>query len=1295
MQVIDKKGFLFSLAILVLVSFVFWTQSRFPALDEKAQMGQRTNISALAFETVFPLSAEQGHVERIAYHAINWAYTNWQGMTFGILFATAFLGLLSFLRFPQVSRTNHFLSALKGSLLGVPLGVCANCSTPVAFGMYRSGLPIASAVSMLSSSPTLNIVVLTMSFTLLPFEIVAIKYLFVLIFILLVVPLLVTLIGNVKNRSGENVSSLEGVCSLNADVTWAEVVSSGVKKYLIDLKFIVINTLPFMILAGALAAVLVEFLPIEAFTGADWSFGGIIVASLIAALFPVPIAFDVIISVGLLAMGVSSAYVAAIFFSLGVFSIYPALMVARDLSIKLSLGLMLSVVLLGVLSAYLTATVIDDVHSEQIEEISQLVGETSKLPLKSAKPLVRKAARLCHRLGEPAQYNCFGQFVVQALSTQFNVNACEFLEDAVGYRQTCEENYRYLSLSRTARIMGSIEDCASLTAKFKTACEYDVAFEKVAESQNLSHCSLLIDDRAKTRCIEEGLVLSIELYDDETICESLEGREGSLDCIDMVKEHRVLNRILSRHDLVACMVLDDGSSAGQRKAQHCQGMLMVNQLEQGADISLCGEVGFPYLVARCEMIAQYLSYVRLGDTESCVKVQDLELKSRCEVDAIQQSLLQALSSIRFEHINPYTEVVETTFDASLQKNFDVEPLTFSVNEALSTKKLVVSSYVLSVGDQPGADAFKHIAAEEIGLEDSPQMQMTELFEPFNYGRGISAGDYNRDNWPDLLVAHNNYVELYQNVGGRFKASFKIQFGDELSPMLVAIVDLNNDSWPELFISFYGGSSRIYFNMKGSYETDRFSTITPDNHKLTMSAGFADPDGDGDIDIVLGGWSFGDLRHFNPVYSQNYFAENNTELGSEQFVFELKPLEGEQGESLSVLISDLNDDGVSDLVIANDLDGPDAVYSWKEGGYRLVQNESLPQLSSLNTMSVESGDLNGDLKLDYFSVDMSFGDSDGEDYCTQHGVGSDPACVQLKKSEQALHDGDVSWCDQFSNLQDKSDCLGAQIVQLAKQSRNSDFCAQIPPNQVVVQELCKSASQALPPRTAISLDSYPESKQKNILLLSNKDGFTDKAEDWNALNSYWSWNTKIADLDNDGWQDIYIGNGFMFGGLGRNLHSNVFLHNKKGGRFTRSEKQFGLNDYLNTPSFVTVDFDQDGDLDIISNRVAANLGVFVNQSNNNSISLSLADYSTSTNISESVIGGKIVITSRLGSELEQQIRELKFSGGFLSFDQAVAHFGLAKSELIEHVSVTWPDGEIQTILGDFRSGRHYLLQRLLD
>ena len=76
-----------------------------------------------------------------------------------------------------------WLNSVTGVLIGAPLGVCVNCATPIAFGIYSAGARLETALASLFASPTLNVIVLTMAFTLLPWEIAAAKTLGVVLLI--------------------------------------------------------------------------------------------------------------------------------------------------------------------------------------------------------------------------------------------------------------------------------------------------------------------------------------------------------------------------------------------------------------------------------------------------------------------------------------------------------------------------------------------------------------------------------------------------------------------------------------------------------------------------------------------------------------------------------------------------------------------------------------------------------------------------------------------------------------------------------------------------------------------------------------------------------------------------------------------------------------------------------------------------------------------------------------------------------------------------------------------------------
>ncbi len=161
----DKRLVLVGL-LMVFLAGGFWTGSRYPALHEKAMMGTDTSLSGLGFATLVEVTPDEKPVLRILYTTINWTYTNRQGMTFGILFGALLMTVLPLV--PGRTPHNRFAATVMGMLLGTPLGVCVNCAVPIAQGIRAAGGRVETMLAAMVSSPTLNVIVLTMLLSLFP-----------------------------------------------------------------------------------------------------------------------------------------------------------------------------------------------------------------------------------------------------------------------------------------------------------------------------------------------------------------------------------------------------------------------------------------------------------------------------------------------------------------------------------------------------------------------------------------------------------------------------------------------------------------------------------------------------------------------------------------------------------------------------------------------------------------------------------------------------------------------------------------------------------------------------------------------------------------------------------------------------------------------------------------------------------------------------------------------------------------------------------------------------------------------
>ena len=179
-------------------------------------------------------------------------------------------------------------------------------------------------------------------------------------------------------------------------------------------------------------------------------------------------------------------------------------------------------------------------------------------------------------------------------------------------------------------------------------------------------------------------------------------------------------------------------------------------------------------------------------------------------------------------------------------------------------------------------------------------------------------------------------------------------------------------------------------------------------------------------------------------------------------------------------------------------------------------------------------------------------------------------------------------------------------------------------------------------------------------------FTDITENANLNIPFPAYGSIIADLDNDGWQDIWIST----------VGPNIMFHNIKNGtfekRFQESHKFINFSKYYSTGAAVA-DFDLDGDLDIfVSNKDTTSV-LYVNPLNKrNFIQIKIVGVASNRD----AIGTKIWLYPSQEKKEKQSylgFREISGGSGYLSQNNLIAHFGVTSSELYD-VRIIWPNGK---------------------
>jgi uncharacterized membrane protein YraQ (UPF0718 family) len=1274
---VQNKRFAIALLLTIVIAAVFWSQSRIPALNEKAQMGLRTNFGELAFEIILPVTQDQALLERVTKSSINWAYTNLFGMLFGLLFAAAVLTVLGTVKSRAFKQP--WLNTLSGILFGAPLGVCVNCATPIAFGIYSAGARLETALASLFSSPTLNVIVLTMAFTLLPWEMALIK-LFGVIILLTTIPFLVRRFSNStdpKTSTAIPVSHFASElasCSVqaphNIDENYLDALLATAYSFVKYLFYIVKFALPLMLLAGFLGAFVLELAPFDIFSNTDTGLLTFIVCALVATILPVPIAFDVIIVMALLANSVDKGLATVLLFGLGIYSIYPAFLIARYISVRLSLAIGAVVIVISCGLGFASQSYFEfKSHSEQITITKGLS--------QSGESIYKEAVNICKRLPKQLQSICFEQHI-----EQFN--------DVVSYETMCATSHNGLEQSDCKDKVNSFVTkekaladrdenlCVALsTTKSRFHCVYYVIVQSAIKEHDIEVCNKLSRSETIVACRNEYLNTNLLFNPDGSACKDLSGSEFR-DC------H--INALVYR--FTDSMYIDGCNEIEIEGArEHCRYTVASAMIGRHNDPSGCLKLQSQTLVKRCRSLTTAWQARKENSHDLCWKLEFKDIRDICLLRVADKQIRNLLvkqtlltSADMFEKRATVQKQIGTLFNqlpAAPQQEW---------SKIFTNKQIEITFTPYTKQSSTGSKLFRKFSARELGITRSWEFHMTDFFEPFIIGKGIASGDFNNDLWPDIALATEHGVLIYQNIGGRFELVSVNQGEMESANLfLVTFVDANNDGLQDLFASSYSGRNYLLINVGGNFERAELQ-ILDNNHRLTISAGFGDLNQDGKLDIVLGNWSSGVEKLFATEASANLILYRDGDSYRTEKIDEIK------GETNSVLLADINGDHLTDLLIGNDRLVPDMYYlNQGQGKFEsILVGSSLVPLTTMFTMSLDAADFNNDLEPDLFGTDMTFARSSRKDYCSLiQESDTRNRCNNILSAYQNFQGGSATTCKQWSSVLERQECFIAFSIKAAKELKDSKFCDALPDKNVATFSLCQYLALPVPVEESIDQKLFLPQTQRNTLLIRNEDHFIESAEEFGVTSSYWSWNAKAADLDNDGWQDIYVGNGFHFGDSFYEIQENVLFHNINGQGFEQHQSEWGLNDAINTPSYTYLDIDLDGDLDIIATGVLAPPRIFINQLNKkNSVMFSLIDERGNSYS----IGAKITI--RYGGQKKlQQRKENKLSGGFMSFDNPVVHFGLDQYTMIDEVEIQWPDGDVSIYDKPLSATGYYRIRRL--